>query len=116
MRDQLLFVINSIGAEALNTVSARRHMESNAFQFVAVAVPDHDIVRLDSGLLQPLTNGFDELKVAGESASSKCIHFQSHRLTRADQLLPRLDRIIAVEKSLHGTIQEAQHPARIHRG
>src|ERR1019366_8522497 len=91
-------------------------MESNAFQFVAVAVPDHDIVRLDSGLLQPLTNGFDELKVAGQSASSKCIHFQSHRLTRADQLLPCLDRIIAVEKSLHGTIQEAQHPARIHRG
>ncbi len=90
-------------------------MEPNAVHFVAVAVPDHDIARLDSGLLQALANGFDELKVAGQSASSKCIHFQSHCLTRADQLLPRLDRIIAVEKSLHGTIQEVPHPARIYR-
>src|ERR1022692_1587557 len=115
MRDQLWFVIDTIGAEALHTVPACRYMESSVFQFVAVAVPDHDVVRLDSGLLQPLANGFDE-RVAAESASSQCIHFQAHRFTRPDQLVPCFDGIIAVEKSLHGAIQEAQHSARIHRG
>src|SRR5208337_3134858 len=76
VRDQFLFVIDAIGTEALHPVSARRHMESNVFHFVTVAVPDHDIARLDAGLLQALANGFDELKVAGESAASKRIYFQ----------------------------------------
>ena len=60
IRDQRWFVINSIGAEALHTVSARRYLESRVLHFVAITIPDHDIVRFDSGLLQALANGFDE--------------------------------------------------------
>ena len=112
IRDQFLFVIDPIGAEALKAVSAHRQMESSVFHFVAVAVPYHDIAGLDSGLLQPLANGFDELKVGGDSAPPQNIHLESHRFTRTDQFPPRLDRMVPVEKSLHGAIQQAQHPAR----
>jgi hypothetical protein len=51
MRNQLLLIIQAIGAEALNAVSAHRDAEAGAFHLVRLAVPDHDVAGLDSGLL-----------------------------------------------------------------
>ena len=85
-------------------------MKAGALKFAGVAVPDDDIGGLDSGLLQALADGRDELNVGGDPAPAKRIHLQAHSLARMNQPSPGINRgqrMLLAEESLHGAIQEA---------
>ncbi len=117
---QVLFVIDAVGAEALHAISANREMESGAFHFVAVAVPDDDVSGLDSGLLQAFADGFDELEVGGDTAPSEGVHLESNTVTGAGQPPPRgkrsLGRVVVVKQRQHGAIEQGLDAAGVHRG
>src|ERR1019366_8054134 len=90
--------------------------KAGALQLLAVAVPDHDLAGLDSGLLQALADRRDELYVRGDSAASQRVHLEADRIARPDQFLPRAQRISAAAESLHRAIHERLHRMRIDRG
>jgi len=110
-RHQFFFIADSIRTEALDAVFRGRNSEPGMSQLFGVAIPNNNVAGSDSGVLQPLADGFEKLQIAGQSSSPEGIHLESHLLPRTDQPFPRLDRVIEVEEGLHGAIQQAQDPA-----
>ncbi len=80
--------------------------EAGAFQVGVQAVPDDDVLRRNSGLLQPLADGFHQHGAGGSAPAGEAVHLQADHFAGPHDLLPGVQRRIAAVERLDGAVEQ----------